>query len=506
MFFFDILVKGEGTDQSIDSVFVKNTENNDISRFTWGIHDAIRAIQTIIYNEGVIYGYDVVHWIPLLEKETNCELARKECIIDIAVLAQVLDLIQPRRIKYQQIENEEIGELCLRNQESLQDVLWYVKSKYNLQTEWKHNIYEKFSCAEALLKDIQRIGIPDKVSRIEHKIAWIVGDLERSGVPYNESRADMLERDLRVSLCGYINREIDDDVLADTAIIQSRLDQLNAWYKAYNKETGRVYYNMTGCGTITGRATHYSPNIAQVPSVGSKYGWECRSLFGVPNGWVQVGADICGLELRCLAHYMSRYDNGEYGRLITGGDIHTHNMEVLGLTSRDQAKRLIYAILYGAGNERIGEIVGGDREAGQELKNKFFSSNPAFKQLKDAVERRADTVGYISSLDGRKINTRSTYAALNLLLQSAGAVICKHWVSILNDRLRKIGLTQGWDGDYVLMLWIHDEVQIACRTQCIADTVAAEAQIALNEAKKCLGVKVRLDLDVKTGKTWAECH
>ena len=99
-------------------------------------------------------------------------------------------------------------------------------------------------------------------------------------------------------------------------------------------------------GAVTSRCTHSNPNMAQVPSVGAPFGEECRALFTVPEGYSLLGADASGLELRCLAHYMSRHDGGKYGLEILEGDIHTANQKAAGLPERSQAKTFIYGFLY----------------------------------------------------------------------------------------------------------------------------------------------------------------
>ena len=126
---------------------------------------------------------------------------------------------------------------------------------------------------------------------------------------------------------------------------------------------GVIHGRVNHMGAVTSRCTHSDPNVAQVPSTGAAFGKECRELFHAPEGYSLLGADASGLELRCLAHYMNRYDGGAYGKEILSGDIHTANQNAAGLETRPQAKTFIYGFLYGAGNEKIGQIIGkGARE------------------------------------------------------------------------------------------------------------------------------------------------
>ena len=267
-------------------------------------------------------------------------------------------------------------------------------------------------------------------------------------------------------------------VFEEYLMITKRLGQLidgkYGWLKCV-KEDGRIHGSVNSCGAVTGRATHAAPNVAQVPSIGSPYGKECRSLFTVPEGWYQAGVDASGLELRCLAHFMYPYDNGAYAHEILNGDIHTANQLAAGLPERNQAKTFIYAFLYGAGDAKIGKIVHGDAKDGKRLKRKFLSKTPAIADLKAAItnalvaeEFRGRVTRwkrrYLKGLDGRPLHVRSIHSALNLLLQSAGALICKKWIILLEENLIAQGLDHGKDFQY--MAWVHDEVQIACHRRC----------------------------------------
>lgn len=307
-------------------------------------------------------------------------------------------------------------------------------------------------------------------------------------------------------------------IMEESLLIGKRLGQLadgkNAWLDMVGGD-GRIHGHVITNGTVSGRAAHASPNIAQVPAVGSPYGKECRALFHA-GGWTQVGVDACGLELRCLAHYMSPYDGGQYANTILNGDIHTMNQQAAGLPERNQAKTFIYAFLYGAGDAKIGRIIKGDANDGKAIKRKFLKATPAIKSLRDAVQHtlvetdRGRIVRwkrhYLRGLDGRLLHVRSPHSALNLLLQSAGAIICKKWIVLTEQRLVEQGLKHGWDGDFAFMAWIHDEFQCACRTPAIAQLVLDTAQAAMRETQEYFGFRMQLDTEGKIGKNWADCH
>lgn len=295
--------------------------------------------------------------------------------------------------------------------------------------------------------------------------------------------------------------------LTEYLLVQKRISQLNeggqAWMKCEKK--GKIHGSINPNGAVTGRATHSYPNISQVPSSGSPYGPECRALFTVPDDWLLVGADASGLELRCLAHFMAKWDGGKYAEILLGGDIHTENQKAAGLSTRNQAKTFIYAFLYGAGDAKIGSITGGAASEGRKLKQKFLRSLPALGRLVEAVQGAAKR-GYLVGLDGRHIHVRSSHAALNTLLQGAGALICKKWLVLLEEHLQAAGLKHGWEGDYAFCAWSHDECQIACRTPEIATAVRKMAEDCVLKAGEYFSFRCPTAGESKVGKTWADTH
>ena len=277
-------------------------------------------------------------------------------------------------------------------------------------------------------------------------------------------------------------------------LLQKRVAQVKSWIENVS-ERGRVHCKVRTNGAITGRMTHSKPNLAQVPRVGSEYGEECRSVWTVEDGNVLLGADASGLELRMLAHYM---DDRNYTKEILEGDIHTANMQAAGLTDRDQAKTFIYAFLYGAGPAKIGQIVGGGEREGRRLIDSFLKNTPALQKLKDKVSRLAEKE-WLPGLDGRRLIVRSQHAALNTLLQGAGAIVMKQALIILNRKL----INGNMDARFVAN--VHDEWQIETTEQG-ADTVGHFAVQSIRQAGIRLNLRCPLDGEFKVGLNWAATH
>jgi len=283
-------------------------------------------------------------------------------------------------------------------------------------------------------------------------------------------------------------------LIAEYLLLQKRIAQIKSWLKeSHSDDRVRGFVNPNG--TITGRMTHNSPNMAQVPSLSSPYGKECRACWTVPDGYKLIGIDASGLELRMLAHYMKDED---FKNEILHGDIHSANQKLAGLESRSQAKTFIYALLYGAGDEKLGSVVRGSKRDGAKLRKRFFDNLPAFKHLKDRVGRAASK-GFLKGLDGRKLYIRSEHAALNTLLQSAGAIVMKQAMVNLNQLIRLNTL----DAHFVCN--VHDEWQLEVK-ESVADSTGQLGVDAIRQAGEGLELYCPLDGEYKIGNNWSETH
>ena len=294
-------------------------------------------------------------------------------------------------------------------------------------------------------------------------------------------------------------------------LIEKRIGQLaegeQAWLRLV--KDGRIHGGCNTNGAISGRVTHVRPNLATVPRVGNPYGAECRSLFIPRSGTVLCGFDASGLELRCAAHYLATYDKGKYIETVTTGDPHTANQKAAGLSTRDQSKTFIYALIYGAGFQKLGSIAkpnGSEEEQikeGKRLKKKFFGNIPAFERLINAIKTKFRTVGYLKGLDGRELRIRSEHSSVNLLFQSAGAIIMKQTLINFWEDLEKINLVH--QRDYWLVVNVHDEFQWECKED-LAKPLGQAARMAIKKAGEDLSVRCPLDGEWKSGKNWAETH
>ena len=282
-------------------------------------------------------------------------------------------------------------------------------------------------------------------------------------------------------------------LIADFLLYQKRIAQVTSWIDELKED--RVHGSVIPNGTITGRMTHRNPNMAQVPNAGSPYGKECRSCWTVPKGRKLVGIDASGLELRMLAHYMNDPD---YIEEVINGDIHTTNQKLAGLKTRDQAKTFIYALVYGAGDAKIGSVAGGGLKKGKELKQTFFENLPSLKILKEKVQKASER-GFLKGLDGRKIYVRSQHAALNTLLQGGGAIAMKKAMCFLQCLIKLNAI----DAKFVAN--IHDEWQIEVPEKQ-ADYVGELGVKAIEQASEHFKMRCPLTGEYKIGENWYETH
>ena len=303
--------------------------------------------------------------------------------------------------------------------------------------------------------------------------------------------------------------KIDDSVLkeigTDEALkfarileLQKHLGQLsegkNAWLK--QERNGRIHHSCI-LNTNTGRMAHLRPNLAQVPSAS-----EYRELFYPGKDRVQVGADASGLELRCLGHYLAPFDGGKFAKEVVEGDIHTALAQIY-KTDRKNGKGVTYCLIYGGGDMKLGLTSGASKsnaiKKGKEIRSQVMKGLAGFAELSAAIQSRAES-DVLKGLDGRPIRLQGKrHAALNYLLQSAGAAICKMWCIRTNELLQEA------DIDYWPMAFVHDEMQLSVAPEH-AEMTALLITAAMKDVEQAVKFRCALDSEYQIGNTWADCH
>jgi hypothetical protein len=377
---------------------------------------------------------------------------------------------------------------------------------------------------------------PNSRPQIQHRLmemGWVPEEFTDTGAPSTDEKTLLkLEEDypaIAKSLVKYL-------------LLQKRLGQLKtgkkAWLSLVDSE-GFLHPTIIPCNTVTGRASHMNPNISQVPSVQfvklldadgkvildekgdpkvkpgkgeeGKWGWDCRALFRVPDGWRMVGADLKGIELRCWADDLWPFDDGALADIVLNKDIHENNRAILGFNNRRDAKAFLFALIYGAGDEKLGFIIeplsppSRQKVVGNEARKRFMRGITGMNDLVQRVQTLAKR-GWIKGLDGRRLPVRKPHAALNTKLQSSGAIVSKFWIMRIMDVLETDHkLKVGYDKDFTLMIYSHDELQFGCRAEyekLITDVCLESALFAGQQ----LRLRVPIEADAKPGDNWAMTH
>jgi DNA polymerase-1 len=325
---------------------------------------------------------------------------------------------------------------------------------------WGHGAIEPGAEYQELTHVPLRIGSRQDIARyFIDKYGWkptrltateqpVVNDEVLRGLPWPEAEvmADYFKAD---KLIGYLSSEPKENGTGGGWIHHARDGIIRAQYIPLQ--------------AVTGRPSCRAPNLQQVSSDA-----RARRLFSAGPGRKLVGVDADGQELRCLGHYLYTYDNGAYAKEVVEGDIHSRVQEVIGFETRNGTKPVEYGLIYGAGDEKLGlislkdkmsvgkKVKGPLRREGARIRKAIMEGIPGFEELLTAVKTKAKTNGRLRGLDGRTLWVRSPHSALNLLLQSAGAIHMKATMVMADERLR-LELLE--DEDYGLVHWVHDELQ-----------------------------------------------
>ena len=437
---------------------------------------------------------------------------------------------------------------------------WNIPHLKSMETYCQQDVELTAKLFHHLKSQLKSQKFSDYSVELEHQVAWIVAQQVRNGVLIDQRALMLLKAEVEDELATLTNKMVaefepnviqlktkvkttpfnpgsrmqiierlksrgwvptefteKDNVVLDEEILKAmdipeakvflrffELQKINSFLTNWDDKIepdGRIHGRVITNGAVTGRMTHSSPNLGQVPSAQTELGKRCRALFIVPEGCSMVGIDASGLELRMLAHYMQDQDYIKAvceGKSSEGTDVHSINQRAVGLPTRDVSKTFIYSYIYGAGDEKIGKLAGGGAHTGKKIKETFLEKTPALVKLKDKIKKMAEK-GSLPGLDGRRLYVRSPRKALNTLLQGAGAAVMKEALCILTTELEELKIP------YKYLLNVHDEVQIETPTD-YAEQVGKLGRQAIQDAGQRLGLRCPLDGEYKIGSSWAETH
>lgn len=452
---------------------------------------------------------------------------QRYCEQDVMVTKKLFDLLKSKEISETSIEIEhkfakiiglqEQRGVCFDKQKAVEFAANLIKEKADIERELKlafpneireetfipkvNNKTKGYIKGQPFIKRYEIEFNPSSrqmlAERLIKKYSWKPTKLSPTGLPVIDEEV--------ISELNYPEAPLLQRYFLVTKTLGQLADGRNAWLKLENDSV--IYGGVDTIGAVTGRCTHNSPNLAQVPSGHSAFGKECRELFKARKKYRFIGCDASGLELRMLAHYMNDED---YTHEILHGDIHTANQKAAGLPTRDNAKTFIYGFLYGAGDEKVGSITGKGSAEGKRIKAKFLKSLPKLAKLTKGVKQRISERGYLKGIDGRILKVREQYKGLNVLLQSAGAIVMKKALCILyDDCVSKGWIKDNWylsdDNLVYFILNIHDEYQAEVKPE-IVDEYKKLAVEAIKKAGLFFNMRCPLDGEAKEGENWYETH
>ena len=376
-----------------------------------------------------------------------------------------------------------------RAQQLEQELLMHkVSTEDDMQTIFPDEVEERWSDKTGKrLKDKVTVFNPGSrqqiASRLNNKYGW--------DYPTTDKGNPKVDRTV-LSKLSYPEAQVLVQYFDNTKL----MSQVSDWIiRAQASRDGKIHGSLNTLGTVTGRMSANNPNMQQVSS-----DRRARSLFVPSKNWVLVGADLSGLELRMLAHYLEKYDGGAYADQILNGDIHTHNQNAMGLDTRNLAKSAIYCFLYGGGDAKFGSVINTNAANAKKIKQQLLVNIPGLKQVVDECRFSTHARGSVRPFDWRDIPVRSEHAALNTLLQSSGAHIAKLWACYAHEELNKKFKDQWrWVAN------VHDEVQIECSPD-IAHDLGREVISCATKAGHFFNCKILIEAEYNIGNNWSETH
>lgn len=313
--------------------------------------------------------------------------------------------------------------------------------------------------------------------------------------------------------------------LAKWMVVSSRARMVRTWLNAYNPDTRAIHGQLFIASTL--RYRHSNPNSANIPAVrtgkdadgvehvlyGEEGAWayECRDLWWAgEEGFSLVGIDGTGIQNRCLIHGLIKTVGAEavepFKQLGLSGDVHKHNIAVLGLANKPAAKKFYYTLMMGGRGGRLaadqaqfGTVM--TAAEGEEKRLKMIATIPGFGALISKLEGELERTGRITLCDGTPILVPSPHMVIPYLLQGDESRLMKRAMVYLDEEVRKNRLTN----DVFKVADIHDEWQYKVRDSVLQSFIDLALPCFIR-AGESFGYLIIIEGDAKIGKTWAETH
>jgi DNA polymerase-1 len=282
-----------------------------------------------------------------------------------------------------------------------------------------------------------------------------------------------------------------------------------------NPETGRVHTSFSLTGAQTGRLSSNDPNLQNIP-IRTEAGRKIRDAFVADPGHVLLSADYSQIELRLAAHMADVPQLKE--AFQQGHDVHAITAEeVFGTVDREtrnKAKTINFAILYGSSAWGIASRMGLPREEGKAIVDRYFERFPGIRGFMHSTLAFAREHGFTKTLFGRKThfepNIRSPNpsirggaerAAINAPIQGTSADLIKRAMARMDRALAEAGLS-----DVKMLLQVHDELVFEVPEGREEAAAAVIKHVMTTAHEPALNLDVPLDVEVGWGPNWGAAH
>lgn len=464
-------------------------------------------------------GADIEHraWVIANKQQKNgFAFAEKEAQILLAELTGVLDNLTGRIREVFPAEEQRGKTFAKSHKADGTPTAYYLKHvaqypRVELNADGSYTVYQLVEF---------NIGSPKQ--RVEKlvELGWEPGPTEQTskGTPTPTRKGELVP-----SLADFSEKSGIDEIrlIAQWIAINARINAVKDWLSKLGPD-GCIHGSLWLAGSL--RYRHDKPNTANIPAVKVKeekqpdgtrtktilrgldgfFTYEARDLWRTrePKKRNLVGVDAAGIQLRVLAHYLGDKDYIEtilHGRSEDGTDIHSRNQAITGIGTRDQTKTFTYAVLLGAGANKVGEICGVTSREGAGIKKRFIEGVPGLKELYARLETEFDRTGRISLCDGSVVLVPDRHMVLAYLLQGDESRIMKVAGILTDEQVRKHRLDALKVGD------IHDEWQNDVIIEH-TEPFSAFCHSSFKEAGEFFNYNLPIECNVKVGKTWAETH
>jgi DNA polymerase-1 len=281
-----------------------------------------------------------------------------------------------------------------------------------------------------------------------------------------------------------------------------------------NPETGRVHTSFSLAGAQTGRLASNDPNLQNIP-IRTEIGRKIRDAFVAEPGNVLMSADYSQIELRLAAHMADVPQLKAAFR--DGADIHSLTAEELfgsaDRDSRNKAKTVNFAILYGISSWGLAGRLGISKEEGKLIIDRYFERFPGIRLYIEQTLQFVREHGFSRTLFGRKthfpniragnpsIRGGAERAAINAPIQGTSADLIKRAMARMDEALAAAGLE-----GVKMLLQVHDELVFEVPEGREEETAAVVRTIMSSAAEPALKLDVPLDVEVGWGEHWGAAH